>query len=116
MEIEQVRLPDETCNGANVVFFAPPANSPMTKLLLKPGDAAGHAGAGCPQSCRFPNREPLSRYRREGDGGDAPLGQGVGDRQVRPSAKPEATTAAESDPEAELRLLALSAGLGRLPA
>jgi excisionase family DNA binding protein len=40
MKSEQMRLPDEARDGANVVFLARTASSPMIKLLLKPSDAA----------------------------------------------------------------------------
>jgi len=40
MNSEQTRPSDEDRDGANVVPLARTASNPMTKLLLKPGDAA----------------------------------------------------------------------------
>jgi len=39
MKTEQMRLPDEACDGADGVFLAA-ASSPKIKLLLKPSHAA----------------------------------------------------------------------------
>ena len=37
---EQMRLPDNSSDGADGVFLAPKASNPKIKLLLKPCDAA----------------------------------------------------------------------------
>ncbi len=40
MKSEHMRLLDEASDGADGVSFARTASNPLTKLLLKPGDAA----------------------------------------------------------------------------
>ena len=40
MKGEQMRLPDEACDGADGVSLARTASNAKTKLLLKPSDAA----------------------------------------------------------------------------